>query len=227
MIGYLKGKVLSKAAETSSIVLLVDNTGYEITACKPLWDTTLEGTEAEVWIHTHVREDVLQLFGFGSELDKKVFRILLGASGVGPKVGMALVGDLGVKAVIDAIARKQPDELAEASGVGKKLAQKIVLELSGKIEKLEWIETVTTLNTAVRVAPASAATAEERLREELTSALQNLSFPPNSVRTVVDRLFAQGGGPGNFETAFKQCLQELSGRVKSAPAAEIPGGLNG
>ena len=226
MIGYLKGKVLSKSAETSSLVLLVDNTGYEITACKPLWDTTPEGADAEIWIHTHVREDALQLFGFGSELDKKVFRILISASGVGPKVGMALVGDLGVKTVVNAIARKQSDDLAEATGVGKKLAQKIVLELGSKIEKLEWLETVTTLNTAVRVAPPSAATAEERLREELSSALQNLSFPPNSVRTVVDRLFAQAGGPANFETAFKQCLQELSGRVTKKESPQ-PGGLNG
>ncbi len=227
MIGYLKGKVIAKSVENSSLVLLVGNTGYEITATKPFWEMTPEGSETEIWIHTHVREDILQLFGFATEIDKKVFRILLSASGVGPKVGMALVGELGVKNVIGAIARKQSDELAEAPGVGKKLAQKIVLELGSKIEKLEWLETVTTLNAAVRVAPPTAASSEDRLREELSSALQNLSFPPASVRVAVDRVFTQERGPTNFELAFKQCLQELSGRVTPRKGSPLPGDLNG
>ncbi len=229
MIGFLKGKVISKSTESLSLVLLTEGTGtgYEITAPRPVWEHLLEGTDADLWIHTHVREDVLHLYGFATETDKKIFRILLSATGVGPKVALSLIGELGVKAIVDAIGRKQSDELAEAPGVGKKLAQKIVLELGSKIEKLEWLQTVKTLNAAVRSNPHSLESTEERLRDELISALENLSFAPNAVRTAVERVFSQTGTALSFEFAFKQCLQELSGRVASRVETLSAGGLNG
>ncbi len=213
MVGFVKGKVLSRSAENSSVTV-GDSVGYEITVTKRAFEMLGEGMETALWIHTHVREDILQLFGFPEELEKKVFRILLSASGVGPKVGMALVGELGVKTVVEAIHRKDSDALAEAPGVGKKLAQKMVLELGSKIEKLEWLQTAAQLSAAVRVPALAPMSPEVSLRGELTSALQNLSFPPLSVRAAIDSVFASSVGPLSFESAFKECLQELSGHVR-------------
>jgi len=227
MIGFLKGKVVSKSAETFSVVICGESTGYEVTTTRPAFEMLSDGQDATFWVYTHVREDNLQLFGFPAELEKKVFKILLSASGVGPKVAMSLLGELGVKNIVEAIHRKDSDALSEAPGVGKKLAQKMVLELGSKIEKLEWLQTAATLSQAVRVPAAEPLSPEISLRGELSSALQNLSFPPNSVRSAIDRVFSASLGPLNFETAFKHCLQELSGRVQRRDAAANEGGLNG
>jgi Holliday junction DNA helicase RuvA len=132
MIGRIRGVLVS----TRDTVVCVDvsGVGYEV-HMTPRDLTALPGVGEEIVVHTHthVREDDISLFGFGTETDREMFRILLTASGVGPRVAMALLGSMTAAELARAIVTEDPDALTVAPGVGKRGAQKIVLELAPKL----------------------------------------------------------------------------------------------
>lgn len=122
MIAFLKGKIMS--VHEGSIVVLVDNVGYKVETAARF----LENQNVELYIHTHVREQELRLFGFETEDEIEMFERLLGISGVGPKVALTLVGGLGLEKIEYAIGNENPHAL-KTTGVGIKTAEKIILEL--------------------------------------------------------------------------------------------------
>lgn len=136
MIGRLRG-VLVSSRETG-ITIDVAGVGYEVSmTTRDLASLPGIGEEIVVHTHTHVREDEISLFGFAVEGDRELFRILLGASGVGPKVAMALLASMTSNEIVRAITGEDPDALTIAPGVGKRGAQKIVLELAEKLSGRE------------------------------------------------------------------------------------------
>jgi len=136
MIGRLRG-VLVSSRETG-ILIEVGGVGYEVAmTTRDLASLPGIGEEIVVHTHTHVREDDISLFGFGTESDRELFRILLGASGVGPKVAMAMLASMTGEQIVRAITGEDPDALTIAPGVGKRGAQKIVLELGPKLSGRE------------------------------------------------------------------------------------------
>ncbi len=132
MIGRLRGMLVSNRAGV--VCIDVNGVGYEV-VMTPRDVATLPGIGEEIVVHTHthVREDEMSLYGFGSEGDRDLFRILLTASGVGPKVAQAMLASLDAQQIILAIVNEDPDALTVAPGVGKRGAQKIVLELGPKL----------------------------------------------------------------------------------------------
>lgn len=132
MIGRLRGTLVSLRA--TGVVLDVSGVGYEI-AVTPRTVADLPSTGEEVVLHTHlvVREDAMLLHGFDTESERDLFRILLGASGIGPKVAMATLGALQAEELRRAIAAEDVDTLTTVPGIGKRGAQKMVLELKPKI----------------------------------------------------------------------------------------------
>lgn len=132
MIGRLRGVLVS--SRESGITIDVAGVGYEI-AMTTRDLATLPGIGEEIVVHTHtyVREDDISLFGFAIESDRELFRILLTASGVGPKVAIALLASLTADEIVRAITGEDPDALTIAPGVGKRGAQKLVLELGPKL----------------------------------------------------------------------------------------------
>lgn len=222
MLGFIKGKVISKNADTSQCIVLAHRLGYEVTVPRHVFDTVEVDGAASLWLHTHVREDAFVLFGFATEAEKHFFRVLLSASGVGPKVALSLLTEHGPEKLIHFILQKDVDGIAEAPGVGKKLAQKLVLELSGKVEKLAWTD-IAQKPLFTRVSPTTeTASPAAQLREELASALQNLAFHPSQVKTVLDRMFErEETAKQSFEECLKAALKELSGRA--AKGAEVSG----
>lgn len=131
MIGRLRGVLVSNRER---VVIDVNGVGYEIQVT-PRDLAALPGIGEEIVLHTHthVREDEISLYGFAAESDRELFRILLTASGVGPKVGMAMLGSMTAEEIIRAIVSEDPDALTITPGVGKRGAQKIVLELTPKL----------------------------------------------------------------------------------------------
>jgi Holliday junction DNA helicase RuvA len=225
MLGFLQGKIVSRNADTSACILLCHRVGYELTVPRHVFETLQVGDKTALWVHTHVREDALTLYGFSTESEKHFFRVLLSASGVGPKVAMALLTEHGPERLAQSIVHKEIDVISEAPGVGKKLAQKLVLELSSKVEKLMLsLSLGFAPKTVTRVPRVEDVPPERQLKDELASALQNLSFHPTQVKTVLDRLFAQDElAARGFESVLKAALQELGGRatrVNAADAAE-------
>ncbi len=132
MIGRLRGIVVS--TRDGSLCVEVGGVGYEV-RMTPKDLVTLPGVGEEIVVHTHthVREEEISLYGFASEHDRDLFRILNTASGVGPKVAMGILGSMTSPDVIRAIVSDDPDALTVAPGVGKRGAQKIVLELAPKL----------------------------------------------------------------------------------------------
>lgn len=208
MIGYLHGRVLSKAPEASQITVVTDALGYEVTVSKLLFERVQLSEVVTLWIHTHVREDILQLYGFDSETEKLLFRVLISVSGLGPRTALSLISQHGPNPLVQYIIQKDIGSISEAPGVGKKLAERIALELSSKMEKLSWAMELKTLHPTVATAPLSS---ERQLREDLTSALLNLGYPPNQVKGTLDRILDDESTLG-FEGWLKTALKEMSGR---------------
>ena len=117
-----------------SVCIDVNGVGYEV-GMTPRDVTSLPGIGEEIVVHTHthVREDDISLYGFASERDRELFRVLLTASGVGPKVAQSMLASLNAEEIVMAIVNEDPDALTVAPGVGKRGAQKIVLELGPKL----------------------------------------------------------------------------------------------
>lgn len=210
MVGYLKGKILNKHLENNSVIIGTDHIGYEVTVPKQLFDRLPVHEVIELWIHTHVREDILQLFGFGSETEKQFFRLLLGVSGLGPRTAMALMSEHSPEQLSQHIFVKDIDAISEAPGVGKKLAQRLVLELGSKIEKLTWL---TPLKSLTPQAKAVIPSPSRQLRDDLSSALLNLGYQPKQVDYTLDKILENEDKNIGFEGWLKTALREMSGRI--------------
>lgn len=218
MLGFVEGKVISKSIETSQAVILCSGVGYELTLSKQTLETTHLNSNASFWIHTHVREDALILFGFYSEAEKQLFRILIGVSGLGPKTALSLLSEHGPEKLIQLIIHKRISEIAEASGVGKKLAERLTLELSTKLGKLAWIQAMP--QTEMAEVPTTLSK-EDQIREDLTSALANLGYPTGQIKNTLDRMFLRENLAGlGFEALLRTALKEISGRNVSSSTQE-------
>jgi Holliday junction DNA helicase RuvA len=191
VIGRLEGTLVEKGPE--SVLLDVSGVGYEVRL--PL-STYLElpdtGKRIRLWIHTHVREDQLALFGFAAEMERRVFRLLLGINGVGPRLALALLSGLPVDRLIEAIRREDLSALRGIPGVGVKTAERILVDLRDRIAGL---------------GGGGAGSALRDVEEATLSALVNLGYaPPHAdrlVRTARERL---GGSPA-LEELVREALR--------------------
>lgn len=215
MLGYLKGVVLSKHTDSSQCLILSHRVGYEVILPKSTFDALIVSTRASLWIHTHVREDQITLFGFANEGEKNFFRLLLTVSGLGPKTALALLSHHGSERLYSLVLGKKTSELSSAPGVGKKIAEKLVIELSGRLEKLVWTRTLEATSKPIRVG-----TDQPRLgaKEDLASALTYLGYPPNSIKATLERLFDRDSMHETpFEEMLRMALSEISGRPLNRP----------
>jgi Holliday junction DNA helicase RuvA len=189
MIGRLTGKVMAQEPD-GSIVLDVGGVGYELAA--PLGTLGRarpdDAGRVTLFVHTHVREDALALFGFADESERVAFRALLGVSNVGPKIAVAVLGALPAAELARAIARKDLSALTSVSGIGKKIAERLLLELRDKLPLLPLPSTPHAASSAA--APRTAGDDEDRLRTTLT----NMGFRPaeaeRAVATLGERVHA-------------------------------------
>ena len=186
MIGRLRGVLVS--SRESGIIIDVGGVGYEV-AMTTRDLTTLPGIGEEIVVHTHthVREEDISLYGFAVESDRELFRILITASGVGPKVGMAMLASMTAEEIIRAIAGADPEALTVVPGVGKKGAQKIVLELGGRLAGHE-IEVVGSQSLG-----------------GVRQALEGLGYSTEEINAVVGDL----NPTDSIETQVKTALQRL------------------
>jgi Holliday junction DNA helicase RuvA len=194
MIGRLKGKIVDKGAE--GVVIDVGGLGYDVAL--PL--STLAalpqlGEEISLWIHTHVREDELKLYGFADKRDRTAFRTMLKVGGVGPKVALAVLGGLTGDQLARVVDSGDTGRLTAIPGIGKKTAERVILELGGKLD----------LGRA-----AAAGEGGPVPFEELSSALRNLGFKPAEVeRALAEIGKGEGAAAQPFEVLLRQGLALL------------------
>jgi len=136
MIGWLRGRVISE--EPSGLILDVQGVGYELLTPVGTLGRAIShpGGEVELWVHTHVREDALDLFGFASELERRVFRLLVSVPNVGPKTAVGVLGALPIADLSRAISARDLGRLGKVPGIGKKTAERLVVELVDKLPAL-------------------------------------------------------------------------------------------
>jgi Holliday junction DNA helicase RuvA len=163
------------------------------------YDVGEAGAEVSLRIYTHVREDALQLYGFLTTLEQQIFERLIAISGIGPKLAVAVLSGIDPGELIGAVHRGDLARLTAIPGVGRKTAERMVLELKDRLAQL--------------VAPAGAAmpmpdSPGERLRTDLLSALQNLGYHRPLAEKAVDATLSSASAP-TFEQALKAALREL------------------
>lgn len=210
MIGFVSGTVISKNIDSQDCVILVNDVGYEIRLTKGHLEGLALGEKVSLWLAPVVREDAFLLFGFPSEEEKYFFRLLLTASGIGPKAALSLLGEHGPAQLAQFILEKRSHEISSAPGVGRKSAERVVLELGPKIEKQSWIQLLEKRSEkSGKISPSP----KTEFREDVQSALVNLGYPQTQVKGVIDRLLEGLEETGlAFESIFKRALQELSRR---------------
>jgi Holliday junction DNA helicase RuvA len=135
MIAFIRG--IMKGSEDNQVLLDVDGIGYEVTVPPGLVRSLLGvGREVEIYTHLYVREDCLQLYGFRSVQDRALFRLLLRAPGIGPRVALAILDTFKGEDLFGIVARGDAHGLQRVPGVGAKSAQRLILELKGKLDGL-------------------------------------------------------------------------------------------
>ena len=196
MIGRLPGKVAAQA--DGNAIVDVHGVGYEVQV--PLGTIGRLAPDAEgrvtLHVHTHAREDALVLFGFATEADRVAFRTLIGVSSVGPKTALAILGSLPADALTRVIANKSLGELTQVPGIGKKTAERVVLELKDKLDDLAGFTA-----EGVIVRPSLGATAEDVL-----SALVNLGYPRPIAQKAVESAAKDTAVSGDFERLFRAAM---------------------
>lgn len=186
MIGRLRGTLVVVGA--TGVVIDVDGVGYEVAlTAAALGDLPPIGEEAVIHTHLHVREDQMSLFGFTSLDQRDLFRLLIGVSGVGPKVAMAILGTMTTDDLRRAVATDDVAALTAVPGIGKRSAQKLLLELRPRLE----------LSDAV--VGSSGAMAETR------AALEGLGYQPDEIRAAMRELSADLP----VEELLRRSLQQL------------------
>jgi holliday junction DNA helicase RuvA len=188
VIGYLQGRPLRFG--TDNLVLLVQGVGYDL-SCSTSTLQDLDGkTFVEVWVHTHVREDALHLFGFSTELEKALFLSLLKVNGIGPKSALNILSGAPTANIVQWIEDANTGALSKLPKIGKKSAEQIVLTLQGKL---------------VRAGEAAGST-RFVARPQIVSALVNLGFRLGDVEKVVDQMPADT----DLELGLRQGLSALT-----------------
>ncbi|MFP6776512.1 MAG: Holliday junction branch migration protein RuvA [PS1 clade bacterium] len=178
MIGRLCGKILEK--NPPEILLDVGGIGYEILC--PMSTFYEIGTETNLELHTHlhVKEDAHTLYGFVTIDEKTLFRELIRVNGVGPKVALAILSHLNVSSLISAVSNEDDELLAKTPGIGKKTAQKLIVELSDRLEKLSLSGSVNMSATrSINKNPNS---------HKASQALQSLGFKVKEVERMLSAI---------------------------------------
>jgi Holliday junction DNA helicase RuvA len=197
MIAFLRGRILDK--QPNLLIVDVQGVGYHVNVpLSTFYEAGDLGAEVSLRIYTHVREDTLQLYGFLTTLEQQIFERLIAISGIGPKLAVAVLSGIEPGELVGAIHRADLARLTGIPGVGRKTAERMVLELKDRLAQLA----VAGAGAPIPASPG------ERLRADLLSALQNLGYHRPLAEKAVDATLSSAGAP-SFEQALKTALREL------------------
>jgi len=198
MIAFLRGKLLEK--HPNQIIVDTAGVGYDVVIPISTFSALPEaGSEIALRIYTHVREDALALFGFLTAEEKALFERLISVSGIGPTLAIKVLSGIATQSLIDAIRGGQVEQLVRIPGVGKKTAERMVLELKDKLDSLGG--GIAPAGVSVRAEPALSA-----IEQDVLSALLNLGCNRASAEAAVRK--AKGAEPtAAFEPTFRKALE--------------------
>ncbi len=198
MIAHLRGRLLEK--HPNRVTVDVNGVGYDVhVPLSTFYEMAEPGEEIALRIHTHVREDALLLYGFATPLELQIFERLISVSGIGPKLALAVLSGIEPNELVSAIRTANVARLTGIPGIGKKIAERIGLELKDKMASF----------VAAEMAASHTTAAGETLRDDVLSALMNLGYHRPLAERAVDSAITKSSG-STFESMLKYALRELA-----------------
>lgn len=199
MIAYLKGSLAGKYADRA--IIDVQGVGYEVEISSQTYEQLpAEGKDLKLLIHHHITDNDQRLFGFFSSDEKELFELLITVKGVGPKLGLTILSGLPAVQIIEAILQSDKAALSQVTGIGKKTAERMILELKDKIGA---IATTAPAGMGNRVVSGS-------LKDEAISALESLGIKKRDAEKAVLAAAHNGQGEGEVRDLVKKALAQLN-----------------
>jgi Holliday junction DNA helicase RuvA len=204
VIAHLSGTLLEKHLQR--LVVDVSGVGYDVLVPLSTFYTVGEpGAAVALRIHTHVREDAIQLFGFSTSLEQVLFEKLIATSGVGPKLALAVLSGIESTDLVRAVRQADVARLTRIPGVGRKTAERLVVELKDRLPN----------DAAVPAGPASPSAASST-RDDVVSALVNLGYQRGQVDRAVDAAVRAAGEDADFERILREALRSMTNGAAKA-----------
>ena len=201
MIARLSGILVEKTV--AQCVVDVHGVGYRvIIPLTTFYELPEIGQPAVIHIHTHVREDAIHLYGFHLQEEREIFELMISVSGIGPKLAINILSGIAARELVRAVTEEDLKRLTGVPGVGKKTAERIILELKDKAAKIGW-----------ELPPGGADTSKTggQVKDDALSALVNLGYKGSAVKEVVDRIIRENQEPPSLDRLLKQALRVLAG----------------
>lgn len=192
MIGHLKGKIIS--SKPTQILLDVNGVGYKVGISINTFEKIVDKAEVSLFIHTHVKEDSISLFGFFTESEKEMFELLISISGIGPKIALGLLSGISVESLKEAIEEGNVSRIIAVPGIGRKTAERLVLELRSKVEDISTGEFTKT---------------QPSIKSEAMSALTTLGYNVKVAEKAVRDLLIENQNY-SLEDLIKKALSNLN-----------------
>ena len=208
MIAHLSGTLLSK--NPNSVIVDVSGVGYEVNIpVSTFYELEDTGANVKLRIYTHVKEDALQLYGFKTARERELFINFISVSGIGPKLGIALLSGMSADELIASIKSNNLARLTLIPGVGKKTAERLIVDLREKMTALSagQIEE----DTGARPATSGEST-EDSVRSQALSGLMNLGYQRSAAEKAIDAALSEGGDI-SVESILKRSLRKLGSRL--------------
>lgn len=198
MIGWLSGQIVDRQ-HPGKLVIDVNGVGYDVeTSLNTFFNLASEEKAIGLHIHTVVREDALLLYGFADKVERTLFRALIRVNGIGPKLAMAVLSSISPDEFIQCIQEENGARLTKLPGIGKKTAERLVVEMKDSVSKLFGVD---------RTQAVKAKTIPASIQDEAISALEVLGYKYNDAKKVIYQI---DNGSQSCEQLIRQALQKLS-----------------
>jgi Holliday junction DNA helicase RuvA len=193
MIAHLRGRLFAK--HPNQAIVEAGGVGYDVTISVPTFSALpAEGAEVALVIYTHVREDQIALFGFSNVVEKKLFEKLIGVSGIGPKLAITVLSGLPAEKLVGAIRSSDHATLTRIPGIGKKTAERVVLELKDKLDE-------------IGSGPAGASIGA--VGDDVLSAMVNLGYPRPVAQKAIEAARERVADANDFDELFRAAIAEV------------------
>ncbi len=201
MIARLNGILVQKSV--THCVVDVHGAGYRVVVpLSTFYELPEAGLPVVLHIHTHVREDAISLYGFHTEQEREVFKLIISVSGIGPKLAVNVLSGISAEEWIRAVAVEDLKRLTGIPGVGRKMAERMILELKDK---------AVNLGSEVDPVGGPAVRTGEQVKEDALSALVNLGYKGSSARDAVEKIMKEAPEPLPLDRILKKALHILAG----------------
>ncbi|NTW06750.1 MAG: Holliday junction branch migration protein RuvA [Syntrophaceae bacterium] len=202
MIALICGKIAYK--EIASVVIDTNGVGYRVfIPLTTFYELPEAGESVTLHVHTHVKEDAINLFGFYTTQERDLFQLMISVSGIGPKIAMNIISGITAGELFKAISGGNVGKLVSIPGVGRKMAERLILELKEKIAKKMTLEQVPAASDQQK--------GDEMIKEDVLSALVNLGYKNNTAKDALDKVLQITEEKLSLDALLKKTLKILAG----------------